>query len=221
LDQTVTRGDKLLSEALSSKAGRPKSLEKRRQILEAASDLFLEQGFSGCSMDMVAKHSTVSKQTVYSHFSNKDALFIAVIDNKCKEYQLDTFHLEQEKANLEEVLDQVGLKIVRLLHDEKVIAMYRVVIGEVSCNPHVAELFYHAGPQHSLKALARCFQMHAEIALSDEAAQKCAISFFNLLKGEFHMRSILGLEFALSEKQKIEHVKFAISQVEPLFCKPL
>lgn len=209
-----------MSEALSNKAGRPKSLEKRKQILEAASELFLQQGFSGCSMDMVAKNSGVSKQTVYSHFSNKDALFIAVIDNKCAEYQLDTVHLEQKKANLREVLNQVGLQIVRLLHDEKVIAIYRVVIGEVGSNSHVAELFYQAGPQHSLHALARCFQLHSEIPLSDEAAQKCAMTFFNLLKGEFHMRSIFGLEFALNERQKMEHVEFAISQVEPLFCKP-
>ena len=208
-----------MSDVLSSKVGRPKSLEKRKQILEAASDLFLQQGFSGCSMDMVAKRSAVSKQTVYSHFSNKDALFIAVIDNKCEQYQLDTVHLEQEKANLKEVLSQVGLQIIRLLHDEQVIAIYRVVIGEVGCNPHVAELFYQAGPQQSLHALARCCQMHSEIALSDETAQKCAVTFFNLLKGEFHMRSILGLEFALNEKQKIENVEFAIRQVEPLFCK--
>lgn len=209
-----------MSDLLSSKAGRPKSLEKRKQILEAAGELFLQQGFSGCSMDMVARHSAVSKQTVYSHFANKEALFIAVIDNKCEQYQLDTVHLEQKKANLKEVLSQVGLQIVRLLHDEQVIAIYRVVIGEVGSNPRVAELFYQAGPQHSLLALARCFQMHSEIVLSDEAAKQCAITFFNLLKGEFHMRSIFGLEFALDEKQKMENVEFAISQVEPLFCKP-
>jgi TetR/AcrR family transcriptional repressor of mexJK operon len=210
-----------LSDVLSGKAGRPKSLAKRKQILEAAGELFLQQGFSGSSMDMVAKHSEVSKQTVYSHFSNKDALFIAVIDNKCEQYQLDILHFEQKKANLKEVLSQVGLQIVRLLHDEQVIAIYRVVIGEVGSNPHVAELFYQAGPQQSLNALARCCQMHSEIALSDEAAHKCAVTFFNLLKGEFHVRSILGLEFALSEKQKMESVEFAIRQLEPLICKPL
>ena len=50
--------------------GRPKSMEKRNQILSSASQLFLQDGFTNTTMDNVAKQSGVSKQTVYSHFAN-------------------------------------------------------------------------------------------------------------------------------------------------------
>ncbi len=200
----------------TNKAGRPKSAEKRKQILEAASDLFLEFGFSGCSMEMVAKQSGVSKQTVYSHFNNKEALFLAVIEDKCAEYQLDDRHLSGENYDLIQVLRERGLQIVKLLHDHKVIAIYRVIIGEVNGNPRVAELFYQAGPKHNLEYLAKCFLKFAEHSMTEELAYKYAVTFFSLLKGEFHIKSILGLNFTLSDSEQIAQVEFAIQQIEHL-----
>jgi len=200
----------------TSKAGRPKSAEKRKQILNSAGELFLTCGFSGCSMEMVAKQSGVSKQTVYSHFNNKEALFLAVIEDKCAEYQLDGRHLEYDDYNLLQVLREIGLQIVKLLHDDQVIAIYRVIIGEVNSNPRVAELFYQAGPKHSLEYLAKCFVKFTEQPITEEFAHKCATTFFSLLKSEFHIKSILGLEFALSEPQQVKHVEFAIQQIQRL-----
>lgn len=201
-----------------NKAGRPKSAEKRKQVLEAASDLFLSSGYGGCSMEMVAKKSGVSKQTVYSHFSNKEALFLAVIENKCAEYQLDNRHLEDANYSLVQVLRERGLQIVKLLHDDQVIAIYRVIIGEVNSNPRVAELFYQAGPKHSLEYLAKCFIKFANQPITDEMAYKCAVTFFSLLKSEFHIKSILGLDFALSAAEQIAQVEFAIQQIENLLA---
>ena len=199
-----------------SKAGRPKSAEKRQQVLNSAGELFLTSGFSGCSMEMVAKQSGVSKQTVYSHFSNKEALFLAVIKDKCAEYQLDDRHLEVEYYNLVQVLQERGLQIVKLLHDDQVIAIYRVIIGEVNSNPRVAELFYQAGPKHSLEYLAKCFSKFAKQPITAKFAHKCAATFFSLLQSEFHIKSILGLDFALSNAEQIAHVEFAIQQIERL-----
>ena len=202
----------------TSKAGRPKSAEKREKVLDAATDLFLSSGYSGCSMEMVAKQSGVSKQTVYSHFNNKEALFLAVIELKCAEYQLDGRQLELNNLELTAVLKESGLQIIKLLHDHKVIAMYRVVIGEVNSNPRVAELFYQAGPKHSLGNLAKCFFKFAKPRISEDLSKQCAVTFFNLLEGEFHIKSILGLDFALTEAEQLEHVDFAIRQVENLLA---
>jgi TetR/AcrR family transcriptional repressor of mexJK operon len=200
----------------TNKAGRPKSAEKRKLVLNSAGELFLTSGFSGCSMEMVAKHSGVSKQTVYSHFDNKEALFLAVIEDKCIEYQLDDRHLEGSDYNLLQVLRERGLQIIKLLHDDQVIAIYRVIIGEVNSNPRVAELFYQAGPKHNLEYLAKCFLKFAKQPITQELANKCAVTFFNLLKSEFHIKSILGLEFALTHTEQIAHVEFAIRQIEAL-----
>lgn len=217
----VCRGFTLLNNQINKSgrpSGRPKSAQKRKQILEAASDLFLEFGFSGCSMEMVAKQSGVSKQTVYSHFDNKEALFLAVIEDKCAEYQLDVKLLDNGNHDLSQVLRERGLQIVKLLHDHKVIAIYRVIIGEVNSNPRVAELFYQTGPKHTVEYLAKCFLNYSEQSMTEELAHKNAVIFFNLLKSEFHIKSILGLNFALSESQQIALVEVAARQIEHLLA---
>ena len=68
--------------------GRSKSEEKREKMLEAASELFLLQGFDNVSMAAVADKANVSKQTVYSHFGSKDKLFCAALEAKCEKFQL-------------------------------------------------------------------------------------------------------------------------------------
>ena len=65
--------------------GRPKDMEKRAAVLEAAKNLFVSRGFEGTSMDAVAAEAGVSKLTVYSHFGDKDTLFKAAVQSKCEQ----------------------------------------------------------------------------------------------------------------------------------------
>jgi AcrR family transcriptional regulator len=52
----------------------------REHILWAAKDVFLEMGFERASMDVVASRAATSKRSLYAHFSNKEKLFLAVIE---------------------------------------------------------------------------------------------------------------------------------------------
>ena len=194
-----------------AKAGRPKSLEKRDKILDAASCLFLEQGFSPTSMDMVAKKAEVSKQTVYSHFSNKDALFIAVIDKKCHEYQLDEMDADVSGCP-KELLTRFATQFVSLLHDPQASAMYRVVIGEVGNNQHVAEMFYDTGILAGYRILKGFLCSKRELNLSEEKAHRLTIAFFNLLKSDFFMPAMLGLPFDDSPEHQETEIAWAVDQ---------
>ena len=202
-----------------AKMGRPKSVEKRNKILESASDLLLLNGFSATSMDMVAKQAGVSKQTVYSHYKNKDALFTAVIDKKCREYQMDEEHMRQQDFSAEQILFTVGNQFVQLLMDPGVIAMYRLVIGEVTSNPHVAELFYQAGPQQAMEMLSKFMQSHPDLNLEKASADYWTNAFFNLLKGEFHMRTILGLPYSSTDEERHKEVQKTVGQILTLIHK--
>jgi AcrR family transcriptional regulator len=52
---------------------------KRRRILEAATELFIRQGFRKTSMDEVAREAAVAKGTVYLYFKNKNDLLIHAV----------------------------------------------------------------------------------------------------------------------------------------------
>jgi len=53
--------------------------ERRTAIIEATTRLFLEKGFAGTSMSMVASASGITKATLYHHFPGKDDLFAACV----------------------------------------------------------------------------------------------------------------------------------------------
>ena len=57
-----------------------RSARKRQAILDAATDVFLRDGYLGTNMDEIAALSEVSKQTVYKHFASKEALFIEIVE---------------------------------------------------------------------------------------------------------------------------------------------
>ena len=190
-----------------SAAGRPKSTEKQQQILQAASDLFLKQGLLATSMDNVAKEAGVSKQTVYSHFKNKDALFVAVIDTKCHQYQMDEAHILNCPKDLEGVLAVFGELFVKLLHDEEVISMHRAVVGEVSSNTHVAQLFFDAGPKQGKHVLKTYLRRQTELPIPEEKLQYLAMLFFNMLKGDHFMKNLMGLPARLSEAEQKQLVQ--------------
>jgi len=58
---------------------RPRSIQAHRKVLEAAAELFAEQGIDATSMDAIAEASGVSKATIYNHWPDKDALCLEVL----------------------------------------------------------------------------------------------------------------------------------------------
>ncbi|MFT3714363.1 MAG: TetR/AcrR family transcriptional regulator [Gordonia sp. (in: high G+C Gram-positive bacteria)] len=53
---------------------------RRRQLLDAASEIFVERGYHSAGMDEIAAAAGVSKPVLYQHFPSKLDLYIAVVD---------------------------------------------------------------------------------------------------------------------------------------------
>src|ERR1700734_243042 len=56
-----------------------RSDRKRKALLLAATELFLDKGYDNTSMDDVAAKAAVSKPTVYKYFSDKERLFAEIV----------------------------------------------------------------------------------------------------------------------------------------------
>ncbi len=55
------------------------SERKRDAIARAAVTLFASDGYERTSVDAIAAEAGVSKRTVYSHFGDKESLFLSVV----------------------------------------------------------------------------------------------------------------------------------------------
>jgi AcrR family transcriptional regulator len=52
--------------------------ERRRRILETATELFHEQGFLGTTVDEIAAGAGITKRTLYQHMSSKDQILLEI-----------------------------------------------------------------------------------------------------------------------------------------------
>src|SRR5262245_66546122 len=55
-------------------------LATRDKILQAAREVFAEKGYHRALVDDIVRASRTSKGAVYHHFPNKEALFLALVD---------------------------------------------------------------------------------------------------------------------------------------------
>jgi AcrR family transcriptional regulator len=76
------------AETLYSAEDRPRSarlprLARRTQLLGAAQEVFVAQGYHAAAMDDIADRAGVSKPVLYQHFPSKLDLYLALLDQHC------------------------------------------------------------------------------------------------------------------------------------------
>jgi len=54
--------------------------ERRRQLLDAALEVFVSRGYHAAAMDEIAERAGVSKPVLYQHFPGKLELYLALLD---------------------------------------------------------------------------------------------------------------------------------------------
>ena len=59
--------------------------ERRRQLLDAALEVFVSQGYHAAAMDEIAERAGVSKPVLYQHFPSKLELYLALLDQSVDE----------------------------------------------------------------------------------------------------------------------------------------
>ncbi|ETK31196.1 TetR family transcriptional regulator [Microbispora sp. ATCC PTA-5024] len=55
-------------------------MARRRQLLSAAQEVFVENGYHAAAMDEIAERAGVSKPVLYQHFPGKLELYLALLD---------------------------------------------------------------------------------------------------------------------------------------------
>lgn len=91
--------------------------EKKSKIEEAASDLFIKQGFHATSIREIAKRANVSLGNLYNYYPTKEAIFESIINS----YQgLIDDKLREMLESLDEPLEPVNLKKMGVMVGELV-----------------------------------------------------------------------------------------------------
>ena len=191
--------------------GRPKDLEKRAAILQAAKRLFVTQGFDGTSMDAIAAAAGVSKLTVYSHYQDKERLFVAAVECVCQEQMPSEIFLADLKGPIRKQLLTIARAFFALITSEDAIAVHRTIVANAQQSPKLGLLFWEAGPkrtQEAFQAFLRAEVAAGKLDIPDVA--RAAMQFFCLLKGECHARMEFGCGEPFTSREVDEHLNATV-----------
>jgi len=167
---------------------------KAESILAAAKRTFLAAGFGAVSMDTIAREAGVSKATVYAHFAGKEELFGAVIGRECESYFARFSAGELDPRDARASLTVLGRRFLELLLSPDAIALYRIILAEVTRFPGLGEVFWRAGPERQrvqIEAFLRSAAASGTLALSD--TRLAAEQFVSLVRGDIQLRHVLRL----------------------------
>jgi TetR/AcrR family transcriptional regulator, mexJK operon transcriptional repressor len=160
------------------------SARKHRAILDAALKVFLRSGYLGANMDEIAALSEVSKQTIYKHFSSKEALFVEIVTSMT-DVASDTVHNEMPGLaadnDIAGYLEMYALRQLTVVLTPRIMQLRRLVIGEVARFPELARVLYERGPRRATTVLAQIFERLAARGLLVMDDPLIAASHFNWL----------------------------------------
>ena len=168
---------------------------KAESILAAAKRAFLAAGFGAVSMDTIAREASVSKATVYAHFAGKEELFGAVIERECERYFARFSEGELDPRDVRASLTVLGRRFLELLLSPDGIALYRIIVGEVTRFPRLGEVFWRAGPERQrlqIEAFLKSAIASGNLVLTD--TRLAAEQFVSLVRGDIQPRHLLRLE---------------------------
>ncbi|HEX6507402.1 MAG TPA: TetR/AcrR family transcriptional regulator [Chloroflexota bacterium] len=140
---------------------RARRLQSGNVIREAAAALFLEKGYQGTSMDDIAAAARISKQTIYTHFADKETLFADLVLGNVDRVDAFVAGISQTVLEADDVgagLRRLARQYLRVIVRPEVLQLRRLVIGESGRFPELAKTYYERVPQRVYTALATLLQ---------------------------------------------------------------
>ncbi len=134
-----------------------RSAQRRAAIIDAATIVFLRKGYPATSMDEIASLASVSKQTVYKHFSDKATLFTHIIEvmmTSTDEAIENASGALGDSEDLPRDLRTLAGVLLESLRSPRVLQLRRVVIGEAERFPELGRTYWDLGFQRGIDALA-------------------------------------------------------------------
>lgn len=174
--------------------GRPKSSEKHGAIVSAARSLFTQEPYERVNLDAVAAAAGVSKATIYSHFPNKEALFIAAISASCDDVFGRVDLGAHDGGPIERVLFDLGCAFLEMIFDPEADRLHAVILSEGPRHPELPKMFYDTVVNPMTQLFADFLRAHADAGrLRIDDPYVAAVQFLAIVQGEFRYRVDLGL----------------------------
>ncbi len=184
--------------------GRPTREEAERRnerLLGVATQMFMERGFEGTSIDAVAEAAGVSKPTVYAHYRDKRDLFTAVLRGRIQLWLAPLSAAAEAQAGeadakgIETTLHDLSRRMLALALTPGAVALNQILAAQAIQFPELARLAHEEGWQRAVRAIAGLLQKFAASGqIRVEDPELTADLFLNLVLGRSARLAVSGIE---------------------------
>lgn len=108
------------------------------KIVDVATQLMLEHGYSNTSIESVASAAGVAKRTLYSRFPEKSDLFAAVVGRRREQLLAPLVGIAASSDSVEGKLERIGNYMLTWGQKPDTIAMRRLIAAEVGRFPELS-----------------------------------------------------------------------------------
>ncbi|KCZ48892.1 MULTISPECIES: TetR/AcrR family transcriptional regulator [unclassified Hyphomonas] len=179
--------------AIKAPEGASRAEIRRAAFLEAAQEVFLEQGFEAANMSEIVRRAGGSLATLYSQFGDKEGIFLAMLETRMMEVTA-TLEVElQAHTPVEEGLRRIGEQFAGKLVQPNSLELYRLIVGMAKKYPDIAATFMKLGPNKVRAGLAAYLQDRAdagEIPQSDQYETLGSL-FLDMVRSPLQSRALL------------------------------
>ena len=173
--------------------------EVEARILDAARHVFLERGLGGASIDEIAIRARAGKPTIYARYSNKEALFTAVVLRDVAARIARFGGHAPAGASAEERLNRVGVNLLEWAVASDVISLMRLAIAEARRFPQLAVRVRRMARERGAEAVAPLLREIAQSdalgglpAFADDQLVPTTTFFLDLILPPFLLRALFG-----------------------------
>ena len=141
---------------------RLKPKAKEQEVLDVATEYFLQHGFRGASINAMARSSGISKESIYRYFSSKQQLFEAVIGRELIEYRRSLHRLDATLRSMElrPALTTIAETILGIITTDRTQALRRLIFDEATRSPEVGRHYYKIGPEQAYEVIESVLESH-------------------------------------------------------------
>ena len=116
--------------------------ERPAEILDAALKVFAQKGFAAARMEDIAREAGVTKGTIYLYFENKEAVFKSLVrESVGATIATVTAAAQTQEGSARLLLRMVLTRVAQLLVESERVVLPKIVIGESSNFPWLAEFY--------------------------------------------------------------------------------
>lgn len=185
--------------------------QKRADILKAALDVFLSEGYLGAGMDRIAERAGVTKQTVYRYFDSKERLFREALE-ALRESNPSHFADELDRPDAREALTRFAVGFLGVHLSETHLAGIRLLVAEGPEAPEMTRAFFAVGQERTTAALTRF--LRDRLGADDP---EYAVRFLLGALLSLRMSVLVGLVPPPSPEAVAEHARRTVRQFLRLF----